>query len=78
MYLWTRVKTTIEAFLDNLWRDGGLFGDKAEQAYFVKCDEDLNPESVRNAGKLICEVGYAPNKPAEFVIIRIAHSISND
>ena len=76
--LWTRVKTTIEAFLDGLWRDGGLFGDKAEQAYFVKCDEDLNPESVRNAGKLICEVGYAPNKPAEFVIIRIAHSISNE
>ena len=76
--LWTRVKTTIEAFLDGLWRDGGLFGDTAEQAYFVKCDEDLNPESVRNAGKLICEVGYAPNKPAEFVIIRIAHSISNE
>lgn len=76
--LWTRVKTTIEAFLDGLWREGGLFGDKAEQAYFVKCDEDLNPESVRKAGKLICEVGYAPNKPAEFVIIRIAHSISNE
>lgn len=76
--LWTKVKTSIESFLDTLWRDGGLFGEEAEQAYFVKCDEELNPESVRNEGKLITEVGYAPHKPAEFVIIRIAHSISNE
>lgn len=76
--LWLRVKTSIESFLDNLWRDGGLFGSQADEAYFVKCDEELNPQSVRDAGKLICEVGYAPNKPAEFIIIRIAHSISND
>lgn len=76
--LWTRVKTSIEAFLDGLWRDGGLYGDKASDAYFVKCDEDLNPQSVRDAGKLIVEVGYAPNKPAEFIIIRIAHSITNE
>ena len=76
--LWTRVQSTVEAFLDSLWRDGGLFGDSAEEAYFVKCDEELNTEEVRNAGKLICEVGYAPNKPAEFVIFRISHSISND
>ena len=76
--LWTRVKTTIETVLDTLWRDGGLYGNEASQAYFVKCDEELNPESVRDAGKLICEVGYASNKPAEFVVIRIAHSISNE
>ena len=76
--LWTRVKTTVEAFLDGLWRDGGLFGDEAKQAYFVKCDEDLNPESIRNAGKLICEVGYAPKKPAEFIIFRISHSITSE
>ena len=76
--LWTRVKTTIEAFLDTLWRDGGLFGDKPSEAYYVKCDEELNPEDVRNAGKLICEIGYASNKPAEFVILRISHSISNN
>lgn len=76
--LWTRVEATVEAFLDSLWRDGGLFGDEASQAYFVKCDEELNPEASRNAGKLICEVGYAPNKPAEFVIFRISHSISNN
>ena len=76
--LWKRVQATAEAFLDTLWRDGGLFGDKASQAYYVKCDEELNTEEVRNAGKLICEVGYASNKPAEFVIFRISHSISSN
>ena len=76
--LWTKVSTVIEAFLDELWRNGGLYGESADEAYFVKCDEELNPEDVRNAGKLITEVGYARNKPAEFVIIRIAHSVSND
>lgn len=73
---WTRVTTTVQAFLDNLWRDGALFGETAAQAYYVKCDEDLNPESVRNAGRLICEVGYANKKPAEFVIFRFSHSVA--
>lgn len=76
--LWNRVKTAITSYLDGLWRAGGLVGDSASQAYFVKCDRDLNTEESVKAGKLICEVGYAPTKPAEFVILRIAHSISND
>lgn len=75
--LWTRVQATVEAYLNNLWRDGGLKGDTAAEAYFVKCDAELNTEEAVNAGKLICEVGYAPNKPAEFVIFRVSHSISN-
>lgn len=74
--LWLRVSTSVASFLDGLWRDGGLFGDEAAQAYYVKCDEELNTPEVRDAGKLICEVGYAPKKPAEFVIFRISHSIS--
>lgn len=76
--LWTRVQATVEAFLNNLWRDGGLAGAEASQAYFVKCDEELNPEESRNAGRLICEIGYAPHKPAEFVIFRVSHSIANN
>ena len=74
--LWTKVQATIEAYLDSVWREGGLVGATAPEAYFVKCDEALNTEAVRNAGKLICEVGYSPTKPAEFVIFRISHSIS--
>lgn len=73
---WKRLRTTVEAFLDNMWRDGALFGEKASEAYYVKCDEDLNPKNVRDAGKLICEVGYASKKPAEFVIFRFSHEVA--
>ena len=76
--LWNRVKTYVSSYLDGLWRAGGLAGESASEAYFVKCDADLNTEDAVNEGKLICEVGYAPTKPAEFVIFRISHSISND
>lgn len=75
---WTRVKTTIESFLDGLWRDGALFGDKASEAYYVKCDEDLNTQAMRNQGKLICEIGYANKKPAEFVIFRFSHEVASN
>lgn len=76
--LWSRVATSAQAFLDTLWRDGGLAGTSASEAYFVKCDKELNTDDVVNAGKLICEIGYAPNKPAEFVIFRISHSMSSN
>lgn len=74
---WTKVKATVEAFLDNLWREGGLYGESAAQAYYVKCDEDLNTEAMRNAGKMICEIGYANKKPAEFVIFRFSHQVAS-
>lgn len=75
--LWNRVKITIQAFLDSLWREGGLFGDSASEAYYVKCDGDLNTSEVRNQGKLICEVGYAGKKPAEFIIFRFSHQLES-
>ena len=75
---WTRITSTIQAFLDNLWRDGALQGDMASQAYYVKCDADLNTANVRNQGKLICEVGYANKKPAEFVIFRFSHQVASN
>ncbi|MDH4146859.1 MAG: phage tail sheath subtilisin-like domain-containing protein, partial [Acidimicrobiia bacterium] len=70
--LWQGVKRTINAFLRGLWRDGALFGATAEQAFFVKCDEETNPPDSIDAGKLVVEVGIAPVKPAEFVIFRIS------
>ena len=75
---WTRVKATIEAFLDNLWRDGALFGEKSSEAYYVKCDADLNTQAMRNAGRLICEIGYANKKPAEFVVFRFSHQVASN
>jgi phage tail sheath protein FI len=70
--LWGSVKRNITAFLLRVWRDGALFGSTPEEAFFIKVDEENNPEEVRDAGQLIIEVGVAPVKPAEFVIIRIS------
>jgi phage tail sheath protein FI len=69
--LWQRVIRSVGDFLYNQWRDGALFGVTAKQAFFVKCDEETNPPSVREAGQLITEIGVAIVKPAEFVIFRI-------
>lgn len=76
--LWTRVQAEVETLLDDIWRAGGLVGNQASEAYFVKCDSDLNSADSIKEGKLICEVGYAPTKPAEFVVFRITHSVSNN
>lgn len=70
--LWGRVKRNITAFLTRVWRDGALFGTTAAEAFFVKVDAENNPPEVVDAGQLVIEVGVAPVKPAEFVIIRIS------
>lgn len=73
--LWSRVKTACISFLENLRQQGALKGD-ADEAYYVTVDESNNTDDSINAGQLNIEIGYAPVKPAEFVIIKLAHSIS--
>jgi uncharacterized protein len=67
---WERLKRDIRAFLTGTWRDGALFGTTTAQAFFVKCDAELNPQDVRDRGQLVVEIGIAPVKPAEFVVYR--------
>jgi phage tail sheath protein FI len=69
--LWMAVRTSIENFLVGFWRAGGLQGAKPEEAFFVKCDRDTMTQDDLDNGRLICVIGVAPVKPAEFVIIRI-------
>jgi phage tail sheath protein FI len=69
--LWTRVTRSVEAFLTRLWMDGMLQGAKKEQAYFVRCDRTTMTQADIDNGMLICLIGIAPVKPAEFVIFRI-------
>ena len=68
---WARVRQVVGNFLDTVWRDGALQGSTQEQAYFVRCGYDTMTQADIDAGRLICEVGIAPVKPAEFVIFRI-------
>ena len=69
--LWANVRRTIEDFLLVLWRDGMLLGEKPEQAFFVRCDRTTMTQNDLDNGRLICLIGVAPVKPAEFVIFRI-------
>ena len=72
MMLWARVRRDVGAFLTTVWSDGALFGASPGQAFYVKCDAELNPPESRDMGRLIIEIGLAPVKPAEFVIFRIS------
>jgi phage tail sheath protein FI len=70
--LWGRMIRTINSFLYRVWSDGALFGRTQEQAFYVKCDDETNPSETIEAGQVVCEVGIAPVKPAEFVVFRLA------
>ncbi|MGH3622228.1 MAG: phage tail sheath family protein, partial [Sciscionella sp.] len=70
--LWARIRRTITAFLVNEWRKGALFGATPDEAFYVKCDSENNPSESIDAGQVLCEVGVAPVKPAEFVIFRLS------
>lgn len=72
--LWRSIKRDLNAFLTRVWRDGALFGRTPEEAFFVKCDEETNPPEVRDAGQVVCVVGVAPVKPAEFVVFKLSQS----
>lgn len=67
--LWARLRRDIGAFLKRMWLQGALFGATPEEAFYVKCDAENNPAETRENGELYIEVGIAPVKPAEFIII---------
>ena len=69
--LWANVRRTISDFLFNEFRSGALLGERPESAFFVKCDRSTMTQNDLDNGRLICLVGVAPLKPAEFVIFRI-------
>jgi phage tail sheath protein FI len=69
--LWARVKDTLRLFLRGQWRQGALFGRTEDEAFFITCDRTtMSQDDILN-GRLICEIGIAPVRPAEFVIFRI-------
>ena len=69
--LWQKLKRTLTDFLMRQWRDGALFGAKAQDAFYVRIDEVLNPFSEQQLGRLHIEIGVRPSYPAEFIIVRI-------
>lgn len=75
--LWVRVRRTIEVFLTGMWRDGSLAGSSPEEAFFVNIGHDTMSQDDIDNGRLICVIGVAPVKPAEFVIFRISQKTSD-
>jgi phage tail sheath protein FI len=69
--LWANVRTTIQDFLFNEFQMGALLGDKPEKAFFVRCDRSTMTQNDLDNGRLVCLIGVAPLRPAEFVIFRI-------
>lgn len=75
--LWVRVKRTIEVFLTGMWRDGSLAGTSPDEAFFVNIGHETMSQDDIDNGRLICVIGVAPVKPAEFVIFRISQKTSD-
>jgi hypothetical protein len=69
--LWANIRRTVEDFLFNEWVSGALLGDKPEKAYFVRCDRSTMTQNDLDNGRLVCQIGIAPLRPAEFVVFRI-------
>lgn len=69
---WQNVRLSVAAFLRSVWKSGALAGTTADEAFFVKCDRTTMTQDDIDNGRLICLVGVAPVKPAEFVIFRVS------
>jgi len=69
--LWSRVRYSVEGFLLDEWKSGALLGSKPSEAYFVTCDASTMTQDDLDNGRLVCLIGVAAAKPAEFVIFRI-------
>lgn len=69
--VWKRVATLVQEFLYTVWRSGALSGSTPAEAFFVRCDRSTMTQNDINNGRLICEIGVAAVRPAEFVVICI-------
>ncbi|WP_295678929.1 phage tail sheath subtilisin-like domain-containing protein [uncultured Nevskia sp.] len=75
--LWADIKSTIQDFLYLQWRNGALLGVKPEEAYFVRCDRSTMTQNDLDNGRMVCLIGIAASRPAEFVIFRISQKTAD-
>jgi phage tail sheath protein FI len=70
--LWQKINRNVSSFLTQVWRSGALFGASPQEAFYVKCDADTNPQSQIALGQVVTEIGVAIARPAEFVVFRVS------
>lgn len=75
--LWANIREAVSSFLYNEWRSGDLLGATPEEAFFVRCDRSTMTQNDLDNGRLICLIGVAVLKPAEFVIFRIGQKTAD-
>ena len=68
---WGRIRRRMNTFLMSMWRAGALVGEVPDEAFIIKVDQENNPAEIRDAGRLIVDVGIAPTRPAEFIVVRV-------
>jgi phage tail sheath protein FI len=73
--LWAQIRANVGAFMQGLFIQGAFAGTTPAQAYFVNCDKTTNPEILINQGVVTIKVGFAPLKPAEFVVIQLTQIV---
>lgn len=76
--LWARVQRTIDAFMTRIWRDGALMGSSASEAFYIDIGRSTMTQDDIDNGRLICVIGVAPVKPAEFVVFRITQKTGSE
>jgi phage tail sheath protein FI len=75
--LWKRIVANISIFLSDLWRLGLLTGASPEQAFFVQCDDETNPQAEVNKGRITTKIGVAVARPVEFIIFRVSQRLED-
>lgn len=75
--LWNRVRLSISSFLETMWRNGMLAGDSADSSYFVEIGPSTMTQDDIQNGRLICNIGIAPSRPAEFIIFRVTQNTAS-
>ncbi|MEI7025317.1 phage tail sheath family protein [Paenibacillus sp. y28] len=76
--LWARVQRTIDAFLTRVWKDGALLGSSTGEAFYIRIGRETMTQDDIDNGRLVCVIGVAPVKPAEFVIFRITQKTGSE
>jgi hypothetical protein len=72
--LWKAITAALKLFFTSLFATGALAGATPEEAFFIKCDEETNPPEIVDLGQVVAEIGFAPERPAEFILVTIKRS----
>ena len=71
--LWDRLKRELTVYCESLWEQGALQGNFPEEAFYIQCDEEINPPAVQDRGQVVVQIGLAPTTPSEFLVLSLIH-----